>query len=126
MTKEIAPTARMAKARREQRLDMAMIRRISLLGLGVLTRRRAMMCITAAAGMQGFAARPACARLLLIQSVLRFVQPLQIALPEFLASSPADADPARTISQIITANLKRSEQFAPIDQAASRRSQTKH
>jgi TolB protein len=93
-----------------------MTRRISLVRLGALTRRRAMACFTAAAGMPAFAARPACAGLV-IDSVLRFVQPVRIALPDFLASSPADADPARAISQIITANLKRTEKFEPIDQA---------
>jgi len=91
-----------------------MTRRISLLGLSALTRRRAIVCITAVAGMQAFAPRPACA---VLQPVLRYAQPVRIALPDFLASSPVDADPARAISQIITANLKRTEQFALIDQA---------
>jgi len=34
-----------------------------------------------------------------------------------LSRDPVDADPARAISQIIAANLKRTEQFALIDQA---------
>ena len=89
-----------------------MTKRISLLGLSTLTRRRAMVCITAVAGMQAFAPRPACAVLR-----PRYAQPVRIALPDFLASSPVDADPARAISQIIAANLKRTEQFALIDQA---------
>ena len=89
-----------------------MTKRISLLGLSTLTRRRAMVCITAVAGMQAFAPRPACA---VLQP--RYAQPVPIALPDFLASSPVDADPARAISQIIAANLKRTEQFALIDQA---------
>jgi hypothetical protein len=43
---------------------------------------------------------------------------VRIALPDFLASGPAEADPAQPVSLIITANLKRSEQFALIDQTA--------
>jgi TolB protein len=87
-------------------------RRISLPGLGTLTRRRA-VCITAAAGMRAFAARPACAGVV-IDPVVRFVQPVRIALPDFLADGPADAEPARAISQIIAANLNYIGQFAPI------------
>jgi TolB protein len=41
-----------------------------------------------------------------------------IALPDFLASGPAEAEAARGISQIITGNLKRSGLFAPIDHTA--------
>ncbi|HSV21579.1 MAG TPA: Tol-Pal system protein TolB, partial [Xanthobacteraceae bacterium] len=57
-------------------------------------------------------------------AVLRFdlnqgnVQPMPIALPDFLAGSSSEGESARGISQIITANLKRSGLFAPIDQAA--------
>jgi tetratricopeptide (TPR) repeat protein len=49
---------------------------------------------------------------------VRYAQPAKIALPEFVAGSPVEADLARVISQTITANLKRSEKFTPIDQAA--------
>lgn len=58
------------------------------------------------------------------RAVLRFdlnqgnVQPMPIALPDFLAGSPPDGESARGISQIITANLRRSGLFAPIDHAA--------
>ena len=57
-------------------------------------------------------------------AVLRFdlnqgnIQPIPIALPDFLAGSPSDGESARGVSQIITANLKRSGLFAPIDPAA--------
>ncbi len=80
-----------------------------------LTRRRALL-LGAAVGA-GLGVRPAGA-------VLRFdlnqgnVQPLPIALPDFLAGGPSDGQSARAISQIITANLKRSGLFAPIDPAA--------
>ena len=46
------------------------------------------------------------------------VQPLPIALPEFVAATASDTDMAREITQIITANLRRSGLFAPIDPAA--------
>ena len=84
-----------------------------------LTRRNAMI-LGAAAGfgaVVGFGGGSAGA-------VTRFdlnqfnVQPMPIALPDFLAGSPSDGESARGISQIITANLKRSGLFAPIDQAA--------
>jgi TolB protein len=85
----------------------------------VLTRRDTIL-LGAAAGVgavAGMGGGPA-------QAVLRFdlnqgnVQPMPIALPDFLAGSPPDGESARGISQIITANLKRSGLFAPIDQAA--------
>src|ERR1700687_1375136 len=46
------------------------------------------------------------------------VQPVPIAIPDFLGGSPADSELARSISQVITADLKRSGLFAPIDPAA--------
>src|SRR5215470_17716827 len=84
-----------------------------------LTRRRAII-LGAAAGLGsviGFGGGPA-------EAVLRFdlnqgnPQPMPIALPDFLAGSTSDGESARGICQIITANLKRSGLFAPIDQAA--------
>jgi TolB protein len=46
------------------------------------------------------------------------VQPMPIALPDFLGVAPADTEIAREITQIITANLRRCGLFAPIDPAA--------
>src|SRR3978361_2371108 len=46
------------------------------------------------------------------------VAPLPIAIPNFVAGSPADAEAGVGVSQVITNNLKRSGLFAPIDQAA--------
>ena len=46
------------------------------------------------------------------------VQPVPIAVTDFLAGSPGDAETARGVSQIITGNLRRSGLFAPIDPAA--------
>jgi TolB protein len=82
-----------------------------------LTRRHALMLGAAGLGAAALSSGPA-------QAVLRLdvnegnVQPVPIALPNFLAGSPADAEAARGISQIITGNLKRSGLFAPIDHAA--------
>src|SRR6266540_5926523 len=46
------------------------------------------------------------------------VQPLPIAIPDFIGGAPSDSDAARNISGIITSNLRRSGLFAPIDPAA--------
>ena len=45
-------------------------------------------------------------------------QPMPIAIPEFIPATGNDADTARGITQIITANLRRSSLFAPVDPAA--------
>jgi TolB protein len=44
-------------------------------------------------------------------------QPMPIAIPEFIPVMASDADTARGITQIITANLQRSGLFVPIDPA---------
>src|SRR6266702_3008079 len=81
----------------------------------LLTRRRLL------AGAAGIAAagmiRPAGA-VLRLEVTEGNVQPVPIALPDFLGGSPADSELARSISQVITADLKRSGLFAPIDPAA--------
>jgi TolB protein len=46
------------------------------------------------------------------------VQPMPIALPDFLPGSPAETDTSRNITSIIAANLQRSGLFAPINPAA--------
>src|SRR3954463_2123236 len=46
------------------------------------------------------------------------VAPLPIAIPTFVAGTPADGEVGIGVSQVITANLKRSGLFAPIDPAA--------
>ena len=46
------------------------------------------------------------------------VAPMPIALPNFVAGTPADAEVGQGVAQVITNNLKRSGLFAPIDQAA--------
>src|SRR5580692_7340122 len=44
--------------------------------------------------------------------------PLPIAIPNFVAGSPADGEVGVGVAQVITNNLKRSGLFAPIDQGA--------
>jgi TolB protein len=46
------------------------------------------------------------------------VEPMPIALPDFLGGLPADTETARNVTQIISANLSRSGYFAPINPAA--------
>ena len=46
------------------------------------------------------------------------VQPMPIALPDFVAGAPAEAETARNVTAIITNNLQRSGLFAPINPAA--------
>src|ERR1700674_3078656 len=46
------------------------------------------------------------------------VEPMPIALPDFLGGGPADTETARNVTQIISANLSRSGYFAPISPAA--------
>jgi TolB protein len=46
------------------------------------------------------------------------VQPMPVALPDFVGGTSSDDDVARNVTQVITANLKRSGLFAPIDPAA--------
>jgi TolB protein len=46
------------------------------------------------------------------------IQPMPIALPDFVAGTPSDADFAINVTQIISGNLRRSGLFAPIDPAA--------
>ena len=46
------------------------------------------------------------------------VQPMPIAIPDFVGGTAADNETAQGVSQIITNNLKRSGLFAPIDPAA--------
>ena len=46
------------------------------------------------------------------------VEPMPIALPDFLGGAPVDTETARNVTQIISANLSRCGYFAPINPAA--------
>jgi len=81
-----------------------------------VTRRRALALggVASALAMAGPAA--------LAQTRLDVTQgnvaPVPIAIPDFVGGAPGDTEAARAITQIITANLRRSGLFAPIDPAA--------
>ena len=46
------------------------------------------------------------------------IQPIPIAIPDFVGGSSNDSETARNVTQVIAANLKRSGLFAPIEPAA--------
>ena len=96
-----------------------MIDSVSHLPRPGLSRRRLIALGSAASAgvMIGPWLRPAAAALRL-DVTQGNVQPLPVALPDFVGGSPADGEVARNITQVMTANLKRSGLFAPIDQAA--------
>lgn len=79
--------------------------------------RRTLMLRAAAVAAAALAPRLASAQLKL-DVTQGSVQPLPIALPDFVGGAPADIEVARTVTQVITANLRRSGLFAPIDPAA--------
>src|SRR5262245_18361891 len=81
-----------------------------------LTRRRALALgggsLLLAAGI-----RPADA-VLKLDVTQGNVQPLPIALPDFVGGQPADSEAARNVTGIITNNLRRSGLFQPLDPAS--------
>jgi TolB protein len=82
-----------------------------------LTRRRA-LALTAAASAGAFVGGlPALAQTR-IDITQGNVAPMPIAIPDFLGGTPSDTDAARGVTQVMTANLRRSGLFAPIDPAA--------
>jgi TolB protein len=82
-----------------------------------LTRRRALL-LGAAAGVAVGGLVTDAAAAVRLDLDRGNIQPIPIALPDFLAGGPSDGESARGVSQIINANLKRSGLFAPIDPAA--------
>jgi len=82
-----------------------------------ISRRGILIIGGVAAAWAGFRMSPARAvvRLDITQGN---VQPMPIALPDFIAGTPGDGENARNVSQIINANLRRSGLIAPIDPAA--------
>jgi TolB protein len=82
----------------------------------VFTRRR--LLALSAATSASLLAWPAAAQTQLPPVTQGNVAPLPIAIPDFVGGTPGDAEVARGISQVITANLRRSGLFAPIDPAA--------
>jgi len=79
--------------------------------------RRTLLTGAAATAAAGSLLRPAGA-VLSIDVTQGNIQPIPIAIPDFVGGGPNDGDAARNVSQVIAANLKRSGLFAPIDPAA--------
>ena len=83
---------------------------------GLLSRRKLLAGVGVAAGaLAGL--RPAGA-VVSIDVTQGNIKPMPIALPDFVGMAPQDGDIGRNVTQVITANLRRSGLFAPIDQAA--------
>jgi TolB protein len=84
-----------------------------------LNRRRVLMlgAGATAAACTGLALRQARAALQL-DITQGNVQPIPIAIPEFISLTPADNDVAAEITQVVAGDLRRSGFFAPIDPAA--------
>ncbi len=80
------------------------------------TRRR-LLALGAATSASALFALPAAAQLKL-DVTQGNVQPVPIAIPDFVGGTPGDTEAARGITQVITNNLRRSGLFAPIDPAA--------
>ncbi|HEU5273511.1 MAG TPA: Tol-Pal system beta propeller repeat protein TolB [Xanthobacteraceae bacterium] len=84
---------------------------------GAISRRGVLAAGAAAAAFAGLRVTPA-------RAVLRLdvtqgnVAPMPIGIPDFIPTSPGDAEAARTVTQIIAGNLGRSGLFAPIDPSA--------
>ncbi len=85
--------------------------------LSTFSRRRVLALGAGAGALIGFLPRPA-------QAVVRLdltqgnIQPIPIALPDFVGGASGDSETARNVTGIITNNLRRSGLFAPIDPAA--------
>jgi len=90
-----------------------MTKGLSLLGL---TRRR-VLAAGAATSMSALLPLPALAQLRL-DITQGNVQPIPIAIPDFVGGTPNDTEAARGVTQVITNNLRRSGLFNPIDPAA--------
>ena len=96
-----------------------MIERVSLPNRHALSRRR---LITVGAGaavgvLAGLSPRRAGA-VLKLDVTQGTIQPVPIAIPDFVGVGLQDPDGGRNVSQIIASNLQRSGLFAPIDPAA--------
>ena len=80
------------------------------------TRRR-LLALSAATSVSTMLARPAAAQLRLRVDEGN-IQPIPMAIPDFIAGTPGDTEVARGMTQVITNNLRRSGLFQPIDPAA--------
>jgi TolB protein len=95
---------------------MAMIERARLMRLpnGPISRRRLLLTAGAAAAAATLGPRNAEA-VLKLDITQGTIQPVPVAVPEFLAGAGGDPELARNLSGIIANNLRRSGLFQPID-----------
>jgi TolB protein len=89
----------------------------SIRARGLLITRRGLLAGAAAGAAVAMRPRAAGAAVS-IDVTQGTVQPMPIALPDFVGGSPSDIDVARNVSQVISANLKRSGLFMPVDPLA--------
>ncbi len=80
------------------------------------TRRR-LLAMSAAASASALLSHSAPAQLRL-DVTQGNVQPIPIAVPDFVGGTPGDTEAGRGVTQVIASNLRRSGLFAPIDPAA--------
>ncbi len=92
-----------------------MIERASTVSWHALSRRRLIML--GAGALAGLSPRPAEA-VIKLDVTQGNVQPIPIAIPDFVGVATQDPGLGRNVSQIIAANLQRSGLFLPIDPAA--------
>jgi TolB protein len=83
----------------------------------LITRRR-LLALGAGAGALGLAWPRAGQAAVRVEITSGDVQPMPIALPDFVGGTQGDVEAARSITQVISGDLKRSGLFAPIDPAA--------
>ena len=79
--------------------------------------RRRLLVGAGAGALAALAAAPAGA-VLRLDVTQGNVQPMPIALPDFSAGTPTEADTARNVTAVISNNLQRSGLFAPINPQA--------
>src|SRR5215472_15439174 len=82
----------------------------------LITRRR-LLALGAGAGSLGIG-WPLTRAAVRVEITSGDVQPMPIALPDFVGGTTGDTEAARSVTQIIAGDLKRSGLFAPIDPAA--------
>ena len=83
----------------------------------LITRRR-LLAFGAGAGALGLGWPRSARAAVRVEITSGDVQPMPIALPDFIGGTPGDTEAARAVTQIIAGDLKRSGLFAPIDPAA--------
>ena len=82
------------------------------------TRRRTLSLGVSAAAAAALLTRPRGAAAVTVDINQANVQPMPIAVSDFVGGGSGDAETAQGMSQVITANLRRCGLFAPIDPAA--------